>query len=332
MLAGVRVRIMIILLFAVVVGGCGGGEEAPGDGGAGVDAAAVDASALPDSGVRPDAGPSGCGGAGLEAGDHTMTIDWDDRTRTYHVHVPPSYDGSAAVPLVLNFHGYTSNAGQQIVLSGMNEKADAEGFIAVHAEGWGGAQSWNGGLCCGAASSEELDDVGLVRAVLDDVAALACIDRARVYARGLSNGGFLSHRLGCQAGDVIAAIAPVAGVIGIPDEECTPPRAVPVMHFHGTSDTLVPYDGGGFSGFPSVADTMAGWVERNGCTIGPDETYAMGDSRCETWTGCSGGVSVTLCTVEGGGHWWPGGPGSTTDIDATEAMWEFLSAYSLHAS
>lgn len=328
-----------------------GGASGPGDsadGGASADGSIQDASstdaAPPDAtssdaaladgatdATAPGDGASGgaCGFVGLPAGDHTVMIDWDDRTRTFHVHVPPSYDGSTAVPVMLNFHGYTSNAGQQIALSGMNDKSDEEGFIAVHGEGWGSAQSWNGGQCCGAAMEENLDDVGLVRAIIDDLASRACIDRERIYATGMSNGGFLSHRLACEAGDVIAAIAPVAGVLGIPEEDCTPPRAVPVMHFHGTNDTLVPYGGSSFSGFPSVPDTMMGWAERNGCTAGPDETYDMGNSHCETWSGCTGGVSVTLCTVEGGGHWWPGGPSSSADIDATDAMWEFLSGYSL---
>lgn len=328
-----------------------GGADGPGDfadAGAAGDAGAPDASstdaALADGGpadggpadggaadatAASDGGGGACGFVGLPTGDHTVTIEWEERTRTYHVHVPASYDGSIAVPVVLNFHGYTSNASQQIALSGMNDKSDAEGFIAVHGEGWGSTQSWNGGQCCGTAMDEDLDDVGLVRAIIDDLATRACIDRERIYATGMSNGGFLSHRLACEAGDVIAAIAPVAGVLGIPEEDCTPPRAIPVMHFHGTNDTLVPYGGSSFTGFPSVPDTMMGWAERNGCTTGPDETYDVGNSHCETWTGCTGGVSVTLCTVEGGGHWWPGGPSSSADIDATEAMWEFLSGYSL---
>lgn len=275
-----------------------------------------------------DGGSAACGLVGLPPGDDIIELMFDGRTRRYYVHVPPSYDGSVAVPLVLDFHGFTSDPPQQIALSEMNPKSDAEGFVAVYPEGWGGAKSWNGGLCCGDAASMDLDDVGLVRAIIDDVASRVCIDRRRVYSTGMSNGGFLSHRLACEASDVIAAIAPVAGVIGVPMESCTPGRAVPVIHFHGTSDLLVPYNGGSF-GFPGVEETMMGWATRNGCDPTSMETYSMGDTTCQTWSGCDEGVLVTLCTSRGEGHWWPGGPGSGADIDATDTMWEFMSAYSL---
>jgi polyhydroxybutyrate depolymerase len=276
-----------------------------------------------------DGGPPTCGFVGLPAGDTDVELDFGGLTRTYHVHVPESYDGAAPVPLVLDFHGYMSDALQQIVLTGMNAKADEEGFIAVHPEGSGVLRSWNGGLCCGTAAEMDLDDVGLVRAIVADVSTRVCIDASRVYATGMSNGGFLSHRLGCEASDLVAAIAPVAGVLGIPDADCTPGRAVPVMHFHGTADLLVPYDGGGVIAFPSVADTIEGWAARNGCDPMPAVSYMMGDTTCETYSGCDDDVEVVLCTSEGEGHWWPGGTASTADIVATDEMWDFFTRYRL---
>ena len=145
----------------------------------------------------------------------------------------------------------------------------------------------------------------------------------------MSIGGFLSHRLGCEASDVIAAIAPVAGVIGLPDEDCTPARPMPVMHFHGTLDAIVPYGGSVISGFPSVRETVDGWAARDGCTDLPEITYRMGNSECETLDECDGGAEVVLCTVAGEGHWWPGAAGSVAVISATDHMWDFFVGHPL---
>lgn len=300
----------------------------PSDATPATDASEPDAFAE-DLGPEPDAFVPSCEPGGLGPGDVELTLDHDGLTRRYFVHVPDDYDASEPVPLVFDFHGYSSNATQEISLTDMNDLADDEGFIAVHPEGTGALQSWNAGLCCATAMSGDVDDVGFVRAMLEAVASMACVDRSRVYATGMSNGGFLSHRLACEASDIIAAIAPVAGVIGMPMDECAPPRPVPVMHFHGTFDTIVPYGGGTASGFPSVAETIAHWASRNGCTDEAASTYDMGDSHCETFDECEGGSEVTLCTVDGGGHLWPGGLGSFSTIDATEHMWAFLSRFTL---
>jgi polyhydroxybutyrate depolymerase len=140
----------------------------------------------------------------------------------------------------------------------------------------------------------------------------------------------LSHRLGCELSDRIAAIAPVAGVIGV--DSCEPTRPLPVIQFHGTSDTLVPYEGSTISGYPSVAETIDGWAERNGCAGGDLELVSEnGDSRCEQVPGCPDDAPVMVCTVEDGGHTWPGGTpvpilGKTTqDLDANAVMWELFS-------
>jgi polyhydroxybutyrate depolymerase len=109
------------------------------------------------------------------------------------------------------------------------------------------------------------------------------------------------------------------------------------MHFHGTADNIVPYDGGGLTGYRSAAETDAGWAMRDGCETTTTESFANGDSRCVTHSGCDGGSEVTLCTITGGGHTWPGGgyfPGGhiTTDLSATDAMWAFFEAHPMPSS
>jgi polyhydroxybutyrate depolymerase len=237
------------------------------------------------------------------------------------------------MPLVFNFHGYTSNAMQEQLLSKMNAKADDAGFIAIFAEGTGNPQSWDAGACCGQAVQNAVDDIGFVKDMLATATQRLCIDQRRIFATGMSNGGFLSHRLGCELADTIAAVAPVASVLGMPS--CTPSRPMPVLHFHGTADPLVPYGGSPSLGFPSVPDTFAGWAMRDQCTDMPSQTFSMGDSHCSSYLHCAGGAEVTLCTIDGGGHTWPGGTpvpslGYTTpNLSATDSMWSFFQAHPL---
>jgi polyhydroxybutyrate depolymerase len=302
-----KAALLVILLL-----GCGDDDgAAPGDDGGG------DGQAL---------GDPCAAGAPTPPEDERRTIEHGGLPRMFDVHVPPSYDGSA-LPLVLNFHGYTSNALQQAAYSAMLDKANAAGFVAVHGEGTMDPQRWNAGDCCPNGNST-VDDIGFVRAMIADVEAHVCIDPARIYATGMSNGGMISHRLGCEAADRIAAIAPVAGTLVF--EACTPSRPVPVMAFHGTSDPVIPYEGGIFTGAPA---SHMRWGDLDGCTGTPVETYANGDTTCETYQTCQAGAQVTLCTVTGGGHTWPGADiiiGATTqDIDATDAMWDFFQAHPL---
>ncbi len=275
-----------------------------------------------------------CEGRSTQPVDAVWTLEHGGVTRSIRVHVPASYDPVRPTPVVLDFHGYTMSASAQEDLTRFPAKADAEGFISVHADGTGTPRGWNGGACCGTPATTGLDDIGFVLALLDQLEARLCVDPRRVFSTGFSNGGFLSHRLGCVAADRIAAIAPVSGMMGV--DACDPSRPMPVMHFHGTSDTIVPYAGGGLTGYRSAAATDAGWAARNGCTSTPIETFASGDSRCLTHGGCDGGADVTLCTVTAGGHTWPGGgyfPGGhiTTDLSATDAMWAFFVAHPLSA-
>ncbi|HSO32797.1 MAG TPA: PHB depolymerase family esterase [Labilithrix sp.] len=269
-----------------------------------------------------------CSGKEALSGDLDWKLTAAGKERVVHVHVPKGYDRAKATPVVLNFHGLGSNADQQILLSGMNDKADQATFVAVHPEGTGVSQSWNAGACCGTAASDAIDDVGFVSKIIDELQSKLCVDARRVFATGMSNGAFLSHRLACELSNRVAAVAPVAGVLGIPT--CNPTRPMSVFQFHGTLDGLVPYDGNPTMGFPSVMQTLSSWAGRSGCSTTPRETSKKGEVTCVTFDGCKGGAEVNLCTATGGGHTWPGGvpvPSlghTTTDINATDTMWDFF--------
>jgi polyhydroxybutyrate depolymerase len=287
--------------------GGGGGSGAAGGGGSG--------------GSSP-----GCEQSQLVPGKQTFTIDFGGNMRTYDVQVPLSYDGTTPVPLVLDFHGFTSDKGWQSMYSGMAGLSESEGFVAVWPDGFNA--SWNGGdFCCGDAQSQGLDDVGLAKAIVAEVSSKACIDPKRVYATGLSNGGALSHRLACEAADVFAATAPVSYPLDFnPFDKCQPSRPIAVMHLHASGDAVVPYNGSPFQ--PSTPESFAYWGQVNGCTGNPEMTYMKDDSVCETYQSCDAGVHVALCTLDGG-HVLYQGFENNDDVPVHELAWEFLSSHTL---
>jgi polyhydroxybutyrate depolymerase len=276
----------------------------------------------------------GCSDGTLDPSSTHIDLEHDGVSRSYELYVPPAYDGSTPVPVVLNFHGFTSSGLAQQENASMDETAAREGFIVVYPNGLD--NSWNAGVCCGRSADTNVDDVGFARALIEDLGERGCIDTARVYTTGMSNGGFLSHRLACEAADVIAAAAPVAAVLGIDETACNPARPIPIMQFNGTADPLVRYDGGGLEDSLSAQESIDGWIARDGCTGEPEVSYQNGAATCETVGDCEGGASVTLCSIEGAGHCWPGQPcrlgfagEPTFDIDANEAMWGLFSTVKL---
>jgi polyhydroxybutyrate depolymerase len=286
----------------------------------------------------------------LTPGDHRRTLQLGGYSRIYDVHVPPGYDGNSAVPLVLDFHGSALNQTDQAGVSGWRSLADSEDFIVAYPLGLFGrpeapevdtnaslathGPSLNGGpACCGLAKLKEIDDVGFARAIVQGVAAEANVDHARVYATGWSNGGFLSYRLACEAADVFAAVAPIAGRIGlVPTTSCQPSRPTAVIEFAGLDDPKVPYQGIG--DWPSAAQSLAYWRDVNGCGSGPpDDRVNRGTSYCETYRNCGAGVQVELCSIEvspvsyAAGHCTYLNP----DIDIPQTAWQFLSRFRLPA-
>ncbi len=281
----------------------------------------------PTTGGETTGAPVECPDGGLGPGDHELELMFNGSTRSFLLHVPPDYTGNEPTSLVVNFHGLTSNAGQQVLFSQMNETADAEGFVVAYPQGV--QSSWNAGECCGGAQSMGLDDVGFARAVVEDVEAVLCIDPARIYATGMSNGGFMTNRLACEANDLFAAFAPVSAVnVAL---ECEPARPVAVMMFNGTTDILVPYDGGLYTSAPETFDD---WALRDGCVGDPVQTFMNGDASCLSYQECDEGVEVTLCTIDPMGHCWPGNgfcpfPPASTDISANDEMWAFFQQHTL---
>lgn len=262
------------------------------------------------------------------------------------LHVPRGYKSSRkALPVVLNFHGGGGSAQAQAKLSGMNRSANRNNFIVVYPNGTGGlagVQTFNAGTCCGYASDNNISDVAFASAIIDDLIANYRVNRRRIYATGHSNGGMLAYRLACDLSERIAAVASVAGPLGMSD--CHPTRPVSILHFHGTADKCAPINGGagalpGSGVFLSASDSVSFWIEQDSCRGELNVTYKNGNATCRSYKTCAGRTEVAACTIVGGGHAWPGGnsyPSAflcggkrTKDISANEEMWKFFKRHSL---
>jgi len=254
------------------------------------------------------------------------TIVSSGQVREYLVHVPPAYKGSKAVPLVISMHGAGGWSVQQMEMSGWNRVADEEGFIVVYPGGGehGGPRVWTP------------SDAPFIADLVDKLESTYNIDRHRIYANGLSNGGGMAFVLSCTMSDRLAAVGMVAAAQTLPWSWCKDRRPVPMIVFHGTADPVIPYGGGESwlapQTFPSVPLWAAKWARRNACSPQPVESTIVSGVTLREYTGCADNATVALYTLHGGGHSWPGGTplpeflvGPTTrSIDATRIMWKFF--------
>ncbi|NNE28573.1 MAG: prolyl oligopeptidase family serine peptidase, partial [Saprospiraceae bacterium] len=167
------------------------------------------------------------------------SMEHDGQTRQYIIYVPAIYEGSEAVPLMFNFHGYTGTANGQMIGTGMRPVADTAGFIIVYPQGslFFGASHWNVGAWT---NGSTVDDLGFTSAMIDAVASQFNIDLDRVYSCGYSNGGYFSFELACQLSNRFAAIGSVGGKMRSETfEACDPDHPMPVVTIHGTDDNVV---------------------------------------------------------------------------------------------
>ena len=266
------------------------------------------------------------------------TIVHDGIVRSYKLYVPSIYSGNIAVPLLFNFHGYTSNSNEQMFYGDFRNIADTANFLVVHPQGtldntntthfnvgWGGSS---------------VDDVGFTEVLLDSLSAVYSIDQNRIYAVGMSNGGFMSFRLACDLSSKIAAVGSVTGSM-LPSTlvNCNATHQMPVIQIHGTTDPTVPYSGStGWTA--SVTNVLNHWATFNNCSPSPTiinipNIYQVDGSTVEKYTyengdNCS---QVIHYKVINGQHTWPGSAinfaGTNYDINASVEIWNFLSKYDI---
>ena len=262
-----------------------------------------------------------------DAAQRRGTMEVDGRTRTYFVHLPPGYDRKTKLPLVLVLHGATQSAEGAEYMSGMSAVADAEKFIVAYPSGTSffGDQgpTWNAGNCCGSAYQKNVDDVAFLRRLILEGRRQYHADEKRVYVTGISNGGMMSFRMACEAADLVAGVAPVAGALNV---RCKPSAPVSVIVFHGTADERVPFDGGDRQSDAPVAKGVAFWVKANGCAAKP-EHQEFPAVHVDSYNGCKAGTGVALYAIQGGGHTWPGGGGTQNGVPASQIIWKFFAEH-----
>lgn len=261
------------------------------------------------------------------------SITHDGMQRDYILYVPASYDGSAAVPLVMCFHGYTSSNTAIMTYSGYNNVADTANIIVAYPQGtnYGGASHWNvGGWTVGST----VDDVGFVDALLDSLEMDYNIDTDRVYSTGMSNGGYMSFLLACQLSNRIAAIASITGSM-TPETytACNPQHPTPVLQIHGDADGTVPYNGASWT--KSIDDVLDYWTNYNNCgladtTAKPDINTSDGSTVDQIDFAHGDNCSyVSHYKVYGGGHDWIGAWGNM-DVEATVEAWRFMRQFDIN--
>ena len=284
----------------------------------------------------------------MSPGDYIRFIRFGLRIRSYRIHIPPSYDGKTAVPLVIVLHGNTANSKVIKTKTNFDEVANRDCFIAVYPNGatdlitafyylifhqrW--ARSLNGGFCCGNAVKRNIDDVGFIKALIEELQCRLNINSSRIYSTGNSNGGIMTYRLGAELSEIFAAIGVSGASIGgrlnknfpfwmIPE----PDHPLPVIIIHGMKDDTVPYDGN--VRFLPVNTSVSFWVEHNNCDPIPEINISeSGNIIRKTYKNGFEGTEVILYSVVNGTHSWYGSKGSPiTEISSTELIWEFFKQY-----
>ncbi len=248
------------------------------------------------------------------------SVQVDGQTRTYRVFVPARPKKPAA--LVLVFHGGFGTGARVASQTGFDAEAEKRGFIAVYPDGLG--RAWNAGPCCGAPSRLGVNDVGFVAKLLDKLGRQYSIDKRRIYATGISNGGLFSYALACRLSRRIVAAAPVAAAL---ITDCSPSRPVSILHVHGLDDENIPFEGGeGTRGvvdleWPPVQAGIDRWRTLNGCPA-PAKTTVSGAVTTSSWSPCRNSTEVRLVTLAGVAHVWPNEP-----YAATPEIWRFFAAH-----
>lgn len=258
--------------------------------------------------------------------------------RNYRLYIPKAYDSQKASSLIVDLHGYTSNALQEQAYSNFMHIADTANFFVVYPNGTtygtNGPQFWNAGL-----SPSLVNDVAFISELIDHIRMQYNIDVNSIYSCGMSNGGFMSHTLACALNNKIAAIASVTGSMFTTQyNSCKPSRVVPVMQIHGTADKTVPYTGN--TAMLNIDTLIRYWVRTDQCNLVPVIDTVPDKDKADScraihylYKDGAKGSTCEFYKIIGGEHTWPGASikiGVTNqDFNASEKIWLFFRKYKL---
>ncbi len=272
--------------------------------------------------------------------DELKTINVNGVAREFILYVPSTYDNTDTVPLMLNFHGWTMSASDQMSLSDMRDLSESEKFVIVYPQGtrfrnrFFGSTHWNVGSWTTGSNS---DDIGFVDKLINHISINYNIDLERIYACGYSNGGFFSHELACNLSNKIAAIGAVSANMSTRTKDnCNPSHPTPVVTISGTNDNEVSYDGTNFEGQISHNEVLNYWINYNQTDASPIvsnlpniDTSDGSTVELHQYKNGNNDVEIEHFKVIDGGHDWPGTLGNM-DMDANSIIWRFVSQFDIH--
>ena len=258
---------------------------------------------------------------------NTQTIVYDGINREYLLYIPDSYDGISSIPLMLNFHGFGGSASDHMIKADMRSLAESDTFILVYPQGsyFNGYPHWN--ACpTGVDNKSDTDDFGFVESMINEISSQFNVDMERIYAAGYSNGSMMAYGLANYKSELISAVASVSG--GMLDCTGNTSHPMPIVHLHGTSDIILPYNGS--FGWNSAQSTLDYWINFNNTTINPNiSTYNSEGMTIEHYVYGQGdnSVSVEHYKYIGGDHEWfrAAYQGQST----SELIWNFVSKYDI---
>jgi polyhydroxybutyrate depolymerase len=261
--------------------------------------------------------------------------------RTYWVYQPQGKNG--LLPLMIVLHGGFGNGKRAEASTRMDDVADSGPFIVAYPDGTGGAfermrnrRTWNAGICCGRAARLNVDDVGFITTMVNEIEHQYPVDKNRIYVSGMSNGAMMAYRLACEIPDKIAAVIAVSGTLAI--DHCAGADSVAVLHIHGDHDEHVPLAGGvgvksrAGVAYRPVSDTLAIMKKTRACSA--PQKKQLFDGIEEYTVTCNKGAPVDFIKILGGKHAWPGGhgrnnePGEYHGFSASKEAWHFARQFS----
>lgn len=283
---------------------------------------------------------SGCGSDGEPAvASSGQTYPQNPRTvfggeRPATLQVPTTYDASKPAPLLVVLHGYGADGLYQTQYMRLAPLVESEGLLLISPDGTidrSGSHFWNATDACCNFNRSKVDDVAYIRSLIADIRHDYNVDGRRIFLIGHSNGGFMAHRMACEAADEIAAIVSLAGATYADASKCTPAAPVSVLDIHGDDDGTIAYDGG-FAGaqYPSALETLARWQGYDRCAaslttdasmIDIDRTLAGNETSVQRYSGCANGTGVELWTIHGGPHI------PTLARDFATRVWQWLQSH-----
>lgn len=270
-----------------------------------------------------------------------ITVQVGDMARTCVVHLPPAYDGTRALPVVIAMHGAGGTGPEMVNATGFNDIGDREGFIAAYPEGITGRnRGWTapfGKPVVGGAGSQvdDVDDVGFIRTLIDQLHTSYHTDPARVFVCGHSSGAYMAYRVANDLADRVAAAGVVNGSMAIrlldgqPSIPDIPMPAAPIsiIHVRGGKDNLVKFEGVKTDRVLawSVPQCLEHFVRADGCATAGEVTRDADHGVTRTlYSGGKAGTEVELVIVDKAGHSWPNAP---QGLSTSEELWSFFSRH-----